>query len=333
MSRRALVRVARRGPRVAGVCLLATTLIAFGGGLSYAATAGDSLRLCVTDAGLVRESSNACRANEHEHLVATASGLGALRASLDAAVQGVEARLGALEENDDEVAARLTALDAADESLSDRARALEAADVDVDSRLDALEAADADHQSQIDALESRITALALALPTDVTFAKTFDGGHYASYDITGTGFRPGTTVTSGVGIDATVAEDGTFEVFGGNLFCDREVSVTGTAKDGASLTRSAAVRCDSEPAAVPSATFVKVFDGGHYASYNVIGEGLRPGSTVSSGVGTTATVASNGTFELFGGNLFCDRQVSVAGTANDGSAFSRTAPVQCESES
>lgn len=323
----------RRLSKTGAVAVLAVALVAFAGGLSYAGSAGETLRACVSSTGMLRESTEPCRSNEHEHLLVTASGLDALRAALAAATDAIDARLDALEATDADVAAQLDALAVADESLDGRVDALEAADVDLDARIDALEATDADHQAQIDALEARIEALALAMPTDVTFTKIFDGGHYASYSITGTGFRPGTTVTSGVGITETVAEDGSFDVFGGNLFCDRDVSVTGTAKDGSAFTRSTPVQCDNEPAATPSVTFVKIYDGGHYASYNITGEGFRPGSTVSSGVGTTATVASNGTFELFGGNLFCDRQVSVSGTANDGSAFSRTAPVECDSES
>lgn len=323
------------GSRVAGIKLvgLLTLVLVVGtsvGLASAAHNAGETMHLCVTAGGSIRHTSEPCRPNEQEYIVVTEAGLAALRVALEAADDAHDARLDALEATDTAHAGRLDGLEATDAAHTGRLEGLEAADVDLDARLDALEATDADHQAQIDALVARIAALE---PTDVTFTKIFDGGHYASYSITGMGFQPGTTVTSGVGITETVADDGTFEVFGGNQFCEAQVSVTGTAKDGSSFSRSQDVQCDSEPAPVASVTFVKIYDGGHYASYNITGEGFRPGTQVTSGVGTTATVASNGTFELFGGNQFCESEVQVSGTANDGSPFTRTAPVECDSES
>ena len=237
----------------------------------------------------------------------------------------------ALAAGDAALGGRLVTLEAADLVQDARFAASDAADAAQGARLAALENADHALASRVDALELRLHTLELAVLT-VKFNKVGDGGHYASYMVKGTGFLPGSTVISGVDLTAIVEDNGMFEIFGGNLFCDEQVMISGRDADNNVVTRSTPVVCNSEgsPAA---ATFTKVFDGGHYASYNVSGTGLLPGSIVTSGVGLTATVNGGGAFSgLFGGNLFCAEQVTVSGTDVNGVHVFRSAPVVCNSE-
>lgn len=316
----------RRRLLVCGL-LTASLVVTAGAGVTWADHDADgTVHVCVNTAGVVREALS-CRADEQAYVLVTEGGLAGLasdlRSRLDALVgadETITARLDELESGANDMDARLAAVETQNSSLGTRVEALEAVDVSLGDRLSAL--------------ESRVAALELAVSRPVvTFTKIYDGGHYASYNVTGSGFKPGSTVTSGVGINATVSDDGTFSLFGGNLFCDDEASVTGTDVNDEAVSRSTPVVCDSEAVSAATVAFTKIHDGGHYASYEATGTGFRAGSTVTSGVGTTATVNADGTFTLFGGNLFCDDQVSVSGVDASGNSVSRFAEVVCENES
>jgi len=263
---------------------------------------GGTLHVCAGTSGALRMSAT-CRSNEQPFVLSTESGITSLRAALEAADAALTTRIGAVEGAGIAQSGQIGGLFSANTALADR----------------------------VDALESRLIAFEQAALT-VTFTKGFDGGHYASYIVRGTGLLAGSIVVSGVGTTAAVADNGTFSIFGGNLFCDETVIVAGTDATGAPVVRSAPVDCNSEDNSLATATFTKSFDGGHYASYTVTGKLFQPGSMVVSGVGTTATVADDGTFSVFGGNLFCSEDVTVSGTDWLGNSVTRSAPVVCDSE-
>lgn len=298
--------------------VLAASLV---GTTAWAAhNASETIHVCIKNSnGQIREGQ-ACGSNETAHVLLT-----------EAALAGLQAAIGSLEESFGD---RLDALETGQTEQDDRLDALEGANAALQDEVDALGEANADLQAQVADLEDRIGALeAATAPVEVTFTKIHDGGHYASYTVTGSGFQPGSTVTSGVGTTTTVTSDGTFSVFGGNLFCADQVSVSGTAANGDPVTRTHPVECNNEQPSSAAATFTKIHDGGHYASYRVSGTGFQPGSVVTSGVGTTQTVAGDGTFtNLFGGNLFCADQVSVSGTDGNGNPVTLTHPVECDNE-
>jgi hypothetical protein len=277
---------------------------------------GGTLHVCVNPSGAIRTSA-ICRTNEQPYILSTEAGVAALRSALETA--------------DIDLRGRLSALEAADGTHTARVAALEAASTAQSGQLGVLQNASLLLGDRVAALEARLQALEQAVLT-ATFTKVFDGGHYASYNVRGTGLLAGSMVVSGVGITATVEENGTFSVFGGNLFCAEDVMIFGTDANGSAIARTAPVECNSEMVSLATARFTKVFDGGHYASYQITGRHFRPGSSVVSGVGLTAAVGEDGTFSVFGGNLFCHEEVSVSGSDWLGTPVTRSATVVCNNE-